>query len=139
MNNKSKILNEISNYLNGNPEVSFAYLYGSFGSEYQTKFSDIDIAVYQTNKKSSYDYRMSEFKIEADLCYLFPKFNFDVRSLNDAPIIIIGKIINEGTPVFVRDENKHLDYVELNRLKYMDYQIIYKPLFDYRYKQLLND
>jgi len=139
VNNNTKILNEISSYLNGNLEVSFAYLYGSFSSEYQTKFSDIDIAIYQTIKKSSYDYRMIEFRIEADLCHLFPKFNFDVRSLNDAPIIVTGKIINEGKPIFVRNENRHLDFVELNRLKYMDYLIIYKPLFDYRYKQLLND
>ncbi|HED36645.1 MAG TPA: nucleotidyltransferase domain-containing protein [Ignavibacteria bacterium] len=139
MNNRSKILNDISNYFDGFSEVAFAYLYGSFGSKYQNKFSDVDIAIYQSNKKSSYDYRMIEFRIEADLCQLYPEFNFDVRSLNDAPIIVIGKIINKGKPVFVRDENQHLDYVELNRLKYMDYQIIYKPLFDYRYKQLLND
>ncbi|MCH7826705.1 MAG: hypothetical protein IIC75_01825 [Bacteroidetes bacterium] len=139
MNDKSKILNDISNYFKGHPEVFFAYLYGSFGSEYQTEFSDIDIAIFQTKQKSSYDYRMIEFRIEADLSQLYPNFNFDVRSLNDAPIIVIGKIINEGKTIFVRDENQHLDFVELNRLKYMDYQIIYKPLFDYRYKQLLND
>ena len=138
MNDILKILDDINNYFNGCHEVSFAYLHGSFGNEYQTKFSDIDIAIYQTEQKSSYNYRMAEFKIEADLSQLYPEFNFDVRSLNDAPIIVIGKIINEGKLLFARDENFHLDYVELNRLKYMDYQIIYKPLFDYHYKQLLN-
>jgi len=139
MHDTKKILNAIRDYFNEFDEISFAYLFGSFGSEFQTKFSDIDIAIYQTEQKSSYGYRMTEFKAEAELSRLYPELKFDVRSFNDAPIMVVGKIIDEGKVIFVRDKNFHLNFVELNRLKYMDYQIIYKPLFNYRLEHLLND
>lgn len=139
MKTELEILSKLKEYFKKCDEVSFVYLYGSFGTEYQTDFSDVDIAIYQIHEKSKYEYRNLEFKIEVGLSQLFPNLNFDVRSLNDAPIMIVGKIIDEGKLIFASNEIKHFEYVELHRLMYMDYQIIYKPLFEYYYKELLND
>ena len=135
----TKIKTIIKNYLSAIPEIEFAYLFGSYASGRETPQSDIDIAIYQRNNKTGFDYRMFEFKIESDLVDILPNKKIDVRSFNDAPIIVIGKIINEGELLFYRDENRFHDFIVNNRLKYMDYLIVYNPLFEDRFNQLLND
>lgn len=139
MKNHSEIILELSNYFDKRTDVKFAYLFGSFGTDYQNKFSDIDIALYTTEFKNGFDYRNLEFKIEADLSQIFNDSKIDIRILNDAPLINVGKILTEGKLIFVSDQKFFDDYYELTLLKYLDYQIIYQPLLNYHYKTLLND
>jgi len=145
--NKNQIIETIKNLLMKNEEVEFAYLFGSFALDLETPLSDIDIAIYQKQIpnlsekqiKSTYDYRMTEFKIESQLIEAMPAFNFDVRSFNDAPIIVIGEILTEGKLLFFKDENIYYDFFEISILKYMDYSLIYNPLLNEQFKNLLND
>lgn len=139
MKKQSEIIVELSKYFNKRTDVKFAYLFGSFGTDYQNKFSDIDIAVYTKELKNRYEYRNLEFKIEADLSQIFNDLKIDIRILNDAPLINVGKILTEGKLIFVSDQKFYDDYYELTILKYLDYQIIYKPLLNYYYKTLLYD
>ena len=136
---KHHLFQMIKDFLLKEKEIEFAYLYGSYAVNKETPLSDIDIAVYQKSDKPAYDFRMTEFKIESSLIRILPGYKFDVRSLNDAPIIIIGKILNEGKVLFFKDEKFYYDYLVNNRLRYMDYSITYNPLFDQRYENLLND
>lgn len=139
MKTKNKILSEVKEILIGQSEIEFAFLFGSFAKNEDTDLSDIDIAIYQTKHKSKYETRMFEFEIEAKLTERIPMQIFDVRSLNNAPIVVIGKIINEGKIIFTRDETFLTDFIVQNRLKYMDYMIVYKPLLEKRYEELLDD
>lgn len=136
---KEVLFKKIKEILLHNSEIEFAYVFGSYAVDKETELSDIDIAIYQKNNGNSYSLRKNEFIIESDLIQKLPGYEFDVRSLNDAPIVISGKIINEGMLLFNRDENFYYDYIVNTRLKYMDYLIVYTPLFDYRYNNLLND
>ena len=126
---KNRIFEIIKNSLLKIEDIEFAYLFGSFAADTENPLSDIDIAIYQHTNKSAYDYRMAEFKIESDLMNSIPSVEFDVRSLNDAPIIVIGKILNEGTLLFMKDEKFYYDYLVNKRIQYMDYCFIYDPLF----------
>jgi hypothetical protein len=144
---KEKIVEKVTTYLRKRNDIEFAYLFGSFAIDLETPLSDIDIAVFQKygnnneedSGKTKYNFLNAELSIESDLTQILSSFKFDVRSLNNAPIIIIGKIINEGKLLFYKDENFFYDYIELSRLKYMDYSIVYNPLFNERYENLLND
>ncbi|NLT49509.1 MAG: nucleotidyltransferase domain-containing protein [Ignavibacteria bacterium] len=131
-------INKITEVLKTFEEIEFAYLYGSYANGTATPLSDVDIAVFQKHK-NTFELKMNEFKIEAELMKEIPGIEFDVRSLNNAPITVTGKIINEGKFLFCRDEQRFLDYTVSKRMQYMDYMIVYKPIFDKRYEEMLND
>ena len=138
MKTRNKLLIEIKKLLIGISEIEFAFIFGSFGRNEDTELSDIDIAIYQTKHKSKYELIMLEFDIEVKLTERISAQKFDVRCLNNAPIVVIGKIINEGELLFARDEAFLTDFLVKNRLKYMDYLIVYKPLLEKRYEELLD-
>ncbi len=136
---KNKIIENIKTHLMKKDDVEFAYLFGSYALDYETPLSDIDIAIYQKGNRSKYDLRMNEFKIESELIQLMPQFEFDVRSFNDAPILIIGKILNEGKLIFYKDDKFYYDYLVTKRIMYIDFCLVYNPLFEERYKSMLDD
>lgn len=138
MRTRNKLLSEIKKLLISKSEIEFAFIFGSFARNEDTELSDIDIAIYQTKHKSKYELIMLEFDIEVKLTERIPAQKFDVRCLNNAPIVVIGKIINEGKLLFARDESFLTDFIVKNRLKYMDYLIVYKPLLEKRYEELLD-
>jgi len=137
-NKKSEIIEKINVHLQQFDEIEFAYLFGSYARNEETDLSDIDIAIYQKNTKSKYELKSFELEVEVKLTEKFQNEKFDVRSMNDAPITVIGKIINEGKLLFARDRSFLTDYIVHNRLKYMDYMIIYKPLLEQRYREVIN-
>lgn len=136
--NKEELIEKIKEVLQDIEDIEFAFLFGSYARNEEDVLSDIDIAIYQKKKKSKYNYIMQEFEIESKLLETIPNKQFDVRSLNIAPIIVIGEIINNGKLIFARNKSFLNDYVEINRLKFMDYMIIYKPMLEERYQMLLN-
>lgn len=137
--NKDILIDSLKKHLRNFDEIEFAFLYGSFALNKETPLSDIDIAVYQKTSKPVYDLRIVELKIESELTRLLPDYKFEIRSLNDAPLIVVGKIINDGVLLFYKNENLFFDYLVNNRIKFMDYSFIYNPLFNERYTKLLND
>jgi len=136
--NKNILIKNIRDFLFNNKDIEFAYLFGSYAIDKETPLSDIDIAIYQKYNKPIYDFRMAEFKIESDLLQKFPMSKFDIRSLNDAPIIVIGKIINEGKLLFFNDDKFYYNCLVNMRMRYMDYSLVYNPLFNEHYENLLN-
>jgi predicted nucleotidyltransferase len=139
MKKQNQIIVVLNTYFDRRTDVKFAYLFGSFGTQYQNKFSDLDIAVYVNELKNGFEYRNLEFKMEAELSQMLNDLKIDIRILNDAPLINVGKILTEGKLIFVSDQKFFDDYYELTLLKYLDYQIIYQPLLNYHYKTILYD
>ena len=135
---KEQIYDIIKSTISKRTDIIFAYIFGSFATNMDTPLSDIDIAVFHKERKSAYGYRMIEFEIENQMLHVLPNKKFDVRSLNDAPITITGKILNEGKLLFFSNEKFYYDYLVAQRILYMDYMLIYNPLFNERYENLLN-
>lgn len=114
-------------------------MYGSYAKGFETPLSDVDIAVYNNNTDKDYELRMFEFELEDKLEHSITGYKFDVRSVNSAPLMVVNKILTEGMLLFYRNERFYYDYFVNNRIKYLDFSIIYKPMFEQRYKDLIND
>ncbi len=81
-------------------KVAFAYLFGSTLSHQGRPLSDIDIAVYTSNKKKS-DFLEIKFALYADFCRALKRNDVDVVLLNTAKnIILLESIVNEGLVIF---------------------------------------
>jgi len=101
--------------------VVAAYVYGSVMRGTPLPHSDIDLAVLLSEQLTGYARLQLELAIQADLeevCTLAP---IDVRALNDAPLLIQGRIIQTGVRVYEKDRVARVAYEVIIRKKYFDY------------------
>ena len=103
--------------------VELAYLHGSVARGNPLPTSDIDLAVMLSEPVPPAAERMKlEFQIQAaveDVCGLK---NLDVRTINTAPILVQGAIVQEGLCLYARDRAQKAAYESLTRRKYFDYR-----------------
>lgn len=134
-----KITQSIINCLETEQRIQAAYLYGSVADGTNTPLSDIDIGILMNElavdsiKKLDY-----ELYIEAKLSGAIPGNKFDVRIINDAPILIKGKIITEGKLLLETNREKVRDFEEHVIIRYLDFKVDYNYLVDITFKDLIN-
>lgn len=131
---KEKIIKQIKNYLTSQPEVSWAYLYGSFLAAQE--FDDIDIAVYLYPEYLAK--QPSRFKIEQRLAadlerYITPRCEIDLKILNYAPIRFQYKMLKSGKLIYSRNRKELIRY-EGNTISYY---LDYKPSIEFFDKAML--
>mgnify|MGYP000011035284 CR=1 FL=1 len=136
---KKHIEQKLTTILNQYPQIIATYLFGSYANDQMTPLSDIDIAVLtgqpENDKKKMLDF---DFLVEADLIHHLPEYKFDVRNLNQAPVLIQGKIVTEGKLLFTKDQHKLSDFEEYVILRYLDFRIDYNYLLQNQYQESLN-
>jgi len=99
------------------PEVSFAYVHGSFAKG--GRFRDIDLAVFlRESPASPLKY---ELELEVELSEAAGRLPVDVRMLNGAPLSFRYHVIKEGIPLAVREDAKKTDFVEATLMQYLDF------------------
>lgn len=106
-------------FFSGIPEVQAVFLFGSYGTQYQTKASDIDFAVL-------FDKRLDireESAILAVLSDFLGTDRVDLLNLNKAPLNLQFRSVSEGKLVFERDYITTCDYIEKLLSLYQDYAI----------------
>lgn len=106
----------LKDYFQKNPEVVFAFLFGSQAKKIAGKISDWDIAVYfrpQEDLEWEETERQypQENKIWNDLIDILETDNVDLIILNRAPSNIAASAITEGTPLIIRDRGLFLDFM----------------------------
>jgi len=102
--------------------VDMAYLYGSMARGRPLPTSDIDIALVLSDPPAPYERFKLEITIQADLedtCQLGEEM--DVRSINDPPLMVQGRILQEGLLLYERDREVRIAFEVLTRKKYFDY------------------
>jgi predicted nucleotidyltransferase len=102
--------------------VDIAYLHGSVARGTPLPDSDIDIALVLSEMPPAYERLKLEFEIQAaleDACQLA---NIDVRTINQAPIMVQGPIVQEGVLLYSRDKAQRVAFEVLTRKKYFDYK-----------------
>lgn len=102
--------------------VGLAYLHGSVARGCPLPSSDIDIAVVLTKLPAPEERLKLEFTIQAaleDACHLS---NVDVRTINNAPIMVQGEIVQEGILLYSRNKDQRIAFEVLARKKYFDYR-----------------
>ncbi len=118
----TKLKAQLGTALAGFP-VEIAYLHGSVARGTPLPTSDIDLAVVLSEPVPPAVERMKlEFQIQAaveDACGLK---NLDVRTINTAPILVQGEIVQEGLFLYARDRAQKAVFESLTRRKYSDYR-----------------
>ena len=117
----------ISKVLEKEPDILFAYLFGSYAKGIQDEKSDIDIAIYLKDerlieKDSLYPSRIA-IKIERELTR---KRTLDVRILNGSTLRFRNQVLRYGKLLFSRDEKKRIAFETSSLDQYFDF----KPHFD---------
>ncbi|KJS15198.1 MAG: hypothetical protein VR69_14920 [Peptococcaceae bacterium BRH_c4b] len=102
-------------------DIVAVYLFGSFGTEYQNKYSDLDLGVIFHQCKLP-DLRR-ELSIEAELSLLLGIDKIDLVNLNRAPVQLRFKAVAKGTILFEGDANALASFLENTYRKYGDYQV----------------
>ena len=96
--NYKKAIEKIRNSLEKNPNVIFAYLYGSIARGTTHKFSDIDIAVYLKDASTEKFLELLSY-IPDDI-----PFEVDIKDLNTAPPLLRYNVIREGILLFSKNK-----------------------------------
>ena len=111
----------LRSFLENDPRVLAAYLYGSYGTEYQTPLSDVDLAVLL--KRDVALPLQEELLLASELAGIAQEDDLNLLILNKAPITIQFRVISTGRPIFVRDKIAVADFVEWVLKIYGDYSI----------------
>jgi predicted nucleotidyltransferase len=114
---KSCVADVLSKY-----PVEIAYLHGSVARGCPLPSSDVDIALVLVELPPSYERLMLELNIQAaleDACHLS---NVDVRTINNAPLMVQGNIVQEGVLLYSRNKDRRVAFEVLTRKKYFDYR-----------------
>ncbi len=110
---REQVFEQLDHLLKKRPEVSFAYLHGSFldGLTYH----DIDVAVYlHPLVADPFDYAMSA-SVELTRAL---RQSIDVQVLNNAPLAFQHQVL-QGKLLFTRNELQLTDFIEAVAGEYM--------------------
>ncbi|MBC7075714.1 MAG: nucleotidyltransferase domain-containing protein [Syntrophomonadaceae bacterium] len=112
---KKKI--EIS--LRGREDIAAVYLFGSYGTEYQNKYSDIDLGIiFMPEVKVDLK---EELQLEADLSVTLGSDNIDVVNLNKVPIQLRYRAVTEGKLIYEADYIATSNFLEETYKLYLDF------------------
>jgi uncharacterized protein len=128
MNNNLEIIRVRQLILARAPEVFktrpvlLSYLYGSYARGDIHVFSDIDIGVYleEINPKKILDVELS-LGLEFD-DIIGGGCNVDVRTINNMPLMIKGKIVTDGMLLYSRDDSFRVEFETNVRKAYFDFK-----------------
>jgi predicted nucleotidyltransferase len=124
---RAEVLEGIASILRGFKEIDLAYVFGSFLE--REDFHDIDVAVHLGKELAPYQrFKLSQRIARALEEGIEPRFEFDVRILNYAPVYFQYEVISKGTVVLQRVEEKRVNYEAHLISEYLDLRYMYEYL-----------
>ena len=106
-NTEKKIVNKI---LAAHPNTQAIYLYGSWGTEYQGRGSDIDIGVLLPPEVKGKIDRVAWFRLSCDIAEMVGTEHADLIDLRTAPTDLQSEVINANRQIYCKDEIAALDF-----------------------------
>jgi predicted nucleotidyltransferase len=107
------------------PGLAAVYVYGSYGTEYQTPLSDVDLAfVFAKGHVPDFE---AHCALIGTVTATLHEEDVSVTLLDDAPLAFRHKVLATGRPLFVYDDVALADFVEETIDRYLDYQVDYVP------------
>jgi predicted nucleotidyltransferase len=114
-------LEEFKRALRDVPGLAAVYLYGSYGTPFQTPLSDVDIALIfgEEIEPSS----APQVELIGRVAGALHEDDVSVTILNRAPLAMQHSVLAEGRPLLILDEIAHADFVERTITRYSDFAI----------------
>lgn len=109
-----------------NQPVDLAYLYGSAALGRATPLSDVDIALVASELPPPHARLKLMLSLQLDIDEQCDISNADVRVINDAPLILRGKVVTEGILIYERDPSIRVAFETDTRMRYFDYLPVYR-------------
>src|ERR1700730_17888180 len=100
--------------------VQLAYLHGSQAKGTATPLSDVDVAIFAQQTISPRDRLRLELTLEKELAARCSG-DFDVRSLNQAPLEVQGRVVQTGRLLYSQDEKTRVEFETTVRDRYFDF------------------
>jgi predicted nucleotidyltransferase len=121
--------------------VMLAYVYGSIADGCPLPTSDVDVALVWMpgDEQSAYERFREELDISIEIEKRSGIPNADVRSINDAPLRVQGKVLTAGVLLYSRDEDLRVEYEVYTRKRYFDFQPALKLLREAYFAHLEED
>jgi len=110
--------------------VDAAYVFGSVARGVPTPLSDVDIALLLTNSLPAYERLKLELRVQGAIESEARLGSVDVRSLNDAPLLVRGRILQHGVLVYERNRSSRIAFEVSTRKQYFDFAPIASRLQD---------
>jgi len=101
--------------------VEAAYVYGSVARGTATSLSDIDIALVLREPLPSYDRLMLELTVQGAIEAAMGFSSVDVRAINEAPLVVRGRIVQEGILLYEQDRAHRISFEVETRKRYFDF------------------
>lgn len=114
---KMQIEGEISDVLEKDGSIGFAYLFGSF-IDARLPFHDIDLGIYFLHDKSNLEMAQAALELAVSLSRRLT-FPVDVRVLNNAPVAFVYNVM-KGHLICEGDENVRCRVTETTVRSYLD-------------------
>jgi hypothetical protein len=108
--------------------VVFAYLFGSTATGRARPGSDLDIAVHVDSTIASERYLDLSLELAGRLSTELGVGNVDVLVLNEAPLPVLGRAIQQRVVIYSRDEPSRVRFESRAFREFFDFQIHARPL-----------
>lgn len=115
-------LQVLSAYLNKQPDVVLAYLFGSYARGQERPHSDLDIALLlDEQNRTSFELLERRLDLAVQAEELLEK-EVDVVLLNRASLLLQGEVLGEGRLLYAVNKTAQVEYEARARALYFDFQ-----------------
>ena len=129
--NSERIFDELKGTAEGvlpDTSVVFAYLFGSHAAGRPQRWSDVDVAVLLDEAVAPRDYLYRSLELAGLLSDASAEGRIEVLVLNDAPLRLVGRAIQQRRVLYSRDEPARVRFESLNLRQFLDFELVMCPL-----------
>ncbi len=106
-----KLFQKVSHALESEPDIAFAYLFGSVAKGRNGPLSDVDVAVYFYPEGDARSRFRRQIQLTSKLSNILERDDIDVVRLQDAPLDLAREVVDSGKLLFCRDDGLRVDFV----------------------------
>jgi uncharacterized protein len=128
--NTETLIPKVASYLNSNPHIIFAYLFGSLAKGKYQPLSDVDIAVYLKQGANLAEYKLM---ILGKLIDILQTDEIDLVVLNAANLPLVINILKNKKIIVDKEPFARHIFESLAMRKYFDFSIIEAAILQRRY------
>ena len=107
------------------PGAAFIYQFGSYGTEYETAKSDLDLAFFAEQAMDP----LELFRLQSELSARLGR-KVDLIELKSANTFLAFEIVAKGRPIYIKDEAQLSNFYLKTLSQYYDLQITLRPYFE---------